>query len=209
MLATFYFLTIHMQVGKGFSPMLTGLAFLPFAIGIGVAAGWIGPALLSRTDGRAVMVTGLLTAAAAMGWLSLMTADTSPWLVLLPAQGVAGVGLGLVIVTTTLAGVAGVDAAESGVAAALVNTATQIGGALGLAVLVGIATAAGTGSAGFIAAAALYLLAAGVAVRAAISPTSGSAARGGRCRRSARARSRRRSPRRAPGTDARSPATGP
>ncbi|MGN9841309.1 MFS transporter [Nonomuraea sp. H19] len=141
MLATFYFLTLYMQVVKGYAPMLTGIAYLPFAIGIGVGAGALGPQLLRRSSHRTVIVTGTLVAALGMAWFGLLRPDQSALAVLLPAQLVAGVGLGLVTVAVTVVGVRGVAVRDSGIASGLINTSQQIGGAVGLAVLAALATA--------------------------------------------------------------------
>ncbi|MFI7453627.1 MFS transporter [Nonomuraea sp. NPDC049714] len=143
-LATFYFLTLYMQTIKHYSPMITGLAYLPFAIGIGLGSGVIGPQLQARTSTRTVLAIGLAVAAAAMGWFSLLTPDQNPLLVLLPAQLAGGIGLGIGFVAATIGGVQGVAPRDSGIASGLVNTSQQIGGALGLAVLAGIAVAATT-----------------------------------------------------------------
>ncbi|TKK91398.1 MFS transporter [Herbidospora galbida] len=143
-LATFYFLTLYMQTIKQYSPMITGLAYLPFAIGIGIGSGVIGPRLQARTSTRIVLATGMAVAAAAMGWFSLLTPDQNPLLVLLPAQLAGGIGLGIGFVAATIGGVQGVASRDSGIASGLVNTSQQIGGALGLAVLAGIAVTATT-----------------------------------------------------------------
>lgn len=142
MLATFYFLTLYMQVVKGYPPMLTGLAYLPFAVGIVIGSGVFGPQLLARTTGRNVTVQGMGLAAAGMAWFGLLTPEQNPFVALLPAQLVAGVGLGLGFVAITMAGVRGVPDRDTGIASGLINTSQQIGGALGLAVLVTVATAA-------------------------------------------------------------------
>ncbi|MFI6817731.1 MFS transporter [Nonomuraea sp. NPDC050328] len=144
-LATFYFLTLYMQTIKQYSPMVTGLAYLPFAIGIGIGSGLIGPRLQARAATRTVLVIGMAVAAAAMGWFSLLTPDQNPLLVLLPAQLAGGVGLGIGFVAATIGGVQGVAPRASGIASGLVNTSQQIGGAIGLAVLAGVAVAATTG----------------------------------------------------------------
>lgn len=141
MLATFYFLTLYMQEILGYEPMLTGIAYLPFAVGIGVAAGWVGPRMLAQSSLRTVAVSGMLLAATGMAWFGLLTPASNPWAVLLPAQLVAGVGLGLGFVTITIAGVHGVADRDAGVSSGLLNTSQQIGGALGLAVLAAVATA--------------------------------------------------------------------
>ncbi len=142
MFATFFFLTLYMQVVKAYSPMRTGVAYLPFALGIGLAAGGLGPRLVARFAERTVAVTGLLLAALGMAWLSSLAPDTGYAAVLLPAQFVAGLGLGLTMVTMTVVGVRGVGPRDSGIASGLVNTSQQIGGALGLAVLAAVASAA-------------------------------------------------------------------
>ncbi|WP_433257509.1 MFS transporter [Streptosporangium sp. CA-135522] len=141
-LATFYFLTLYMQTIKQYSPLITGLAYLPFAVGIGIGSGLVGPALQARTSTRTVLATGMAVAAAAMGWFALLTPDQNPLFVLLPAQLAGGVGLGIGFVGATIGGVQGVASRDSGIASGLVNTSQQIGGALGLAVLAGIAVAA-------------------------------------------------------------------
>ncbi|GII51919.1 MFS transporter [Planotetraspora thailandica] len=144
MFATFYFLTLYMQGTKGYGPLETGAAYLPFALGIGLGAGGLGPRLLGHLRERTVAVAGLALAAAGTAWLSALTPATAYAAVLLPAQFVAGVGLGLGFVTMTIAGVRGVADRDTGVASGLVNTSQQIGGALGLAVLAAVASAATT-----------------------------------------------------------------
>ncbi|MGA6162613.1 MFS transporter [Amycolatopsis magusensis] len=141
-LATFYFLTLYLQSVKHYPPMLTGLAYLPFALGIGLGSGVAGPRLQARTSTRVTLVLGLAVAAAAMGWFSLLTPDQHALSTLLPAQLVAGIGLGIGFVAVTISGVRGVAAQDSGIASGLVNTSQQIGGALGLATLAGIAVTA-------------------------------------------------------------------
>ena len=69
-LATFYFLTLYMQSIKQYPPMLTGLAYLPFALGIGLGSGVLGPRLQARTSTRTTVTAGLTVAAVAMGWFS-------------------------------------------------------------------------------------------------------------------------------------------
>ncbi|MEU4525713.1 hypothetical protein AB0F52_44180 [Amycolatopsis sp. NPDC024027] len=90
---------------------------------------------------RNTLAAGLIVAAVAMGWFSLLTPDQNPLAVLLPAQLVGGIGLGIGIVAATVGGVQGVAAEDTGVASGLVNTSQQIGGALGLAILASVATA--------------------------------------------------------------------
>ncbi|MFF4898584.1 MFS transporter [Streptomyces sp. NPDC001068] len=140
MLATFYFLTLYMQVVKGYAPMVTGVAYLPFALGMGIAGG-VGPQLLARLPERNVIALGLVVGIAAMVWFSFVAPGQNPWAALLPAQLVAGLGLGMVFVAVTIVSVRGVAPQATGAASGLVNTAQQIGGAVGLAGLAAAATA--------------------------------------------------------------------
>ncbi|GII77959.1 MFS transporter [Sphaerisporangium rufum] len=142
MFATFYFLTLYMQGVRGYGPLVTGVAYLPFALGIGLGSGAAGPRLLARLSERAVTLTGLVLAVAGMLWLAMLTPATPYAVVLLPGQLTAGIGLGLTFVTTVTAGVRGVAPGDTGAASGLVNTSQQIGGALGLAVLTAVAAAA-------------------------------------------------------------------
>lgn len=142
MLATYYFLSLYMQQVKGYPPMQTGLVYLPMALATVAGSGLLAPKLLERFSIRAVTILGFGLAAASMAWFGQLTADQNPWLVLIPAQVVSGVGVGLGFVTLTIAGVAGVAGHHTGTASSVVNTATQIGAAVGLAVLTTIATAA-------------------------------------------------------------------
>ncbi|MFD3590344.1 MFS transporter [Streptomyces sp. NPDC058683] len=141
MLATFYFLTLYMQIVKGYAPMVTGVAYLPFALGMGIAAGGLGPQLLAKMPERNVVALGLLIGVAGMVWFSFIEPGQSPWAALLPAQLVAGLGLGMVFVAVTIVSVRGVAPQATGAASGLVNTAQQIGGAIGLAALAAAATA--------------------------------------------------------------------
>ncbi|MFJ9641248.1 MFS transporter [Streptomyces sp. NPDC101178] len=140
MFATFYFLTLYMQIVKGYEPMITGLAYLPFAIGIGIAAGGVGPQLLAKVPERSVIAVGLVIGIAGMVWFSFLEPAQNAFAVLLPAQLVCGFGLGLVFVTVTIISVRGVSPEDTGIAAGLINTSQQIGGAVGLAILAATAS---------------------------------------------------------------------
>jgi EmrB/QacA subfamily drug resistance transporter len=139
MFAMFYFLTLYMQGVKGYSAMATGVAYLPFAVAVGLSAGALGPQLLKRLSVKVVTAIGLAFTAAGLVWFSQMSATSSYTTVLLPGMVVTGIGLGQVFVATTIAGVAGVRDEDTGVASGLVNISQEVGGALGLAVLATIA----------------------------------------------------------------------
>jgi EmrB/QacA subfamily drug resistance transporter len=137
-MGTFYVVTLHLQQVQDYSPLRTGLAWLPFALGIVLGAG-IAPKLLLRTAARGVAVAGGLVSASAAFWLSRIDVDTSYWLHLAPAMLLLAFGFGLGVMALTQAAVYGVDEDKAGIASALLNTAQQIGVALGLTVLAGVA----------------------------------------------------------------------
>lgn len=112
---------------------MAGLAFLPLTAATAIGVGVIGARLLPRMGPRPLIVFGLLIAAAGMGYLTLLQADT-PMVYpafLLPGQ----IAMGLVMMPAMSTATAGVAAADAGVASATVNAAQQIGGALGTALL--------------------------------------------------------------------------
>ncbi len=134
MFATFYFLTLYLQQVHGYSPVRTGLAYLPFSLGMGVAAG-VGTQLVTRLAPRLIAGPGLVVAALGMFWFSALEPG-SPYLThILPAMFITAVGLGVSFVPMTLGAVSKVRDQDAGIASALLNTTQQIGGALGLAAL--------------------------------------------------------------------------
>jgi EmrB/QacA subfamily drug resistance transporter len=138
-LAMFFFLTLYMQNVLGYSPIETGLAYLPVTVGAGAAAG-ITSQLVGRTGTRPVIVAGALIAAGGVYYLSRVPVDGSYLSDLLPGLLVMSLGLGAVFVAVTTAANAGVPADKAGLAAALLNASQQLGGALGLAIFSAIAT---------------------------------------------------------------------
>ncbi|WP_418606832.1 MFS transporter [Georgenia sp. SUBG003] len=138
-MGTFYVLTLHLQQVQQLSPLQTGAAWLPFAVGIVVGAG-LAPKLLLLFPPRYVAASGALLSAAAAFWLSMLSVDTSYWSHLAPAMFVLALGFGLDAIALTQAAVYRVDPGQAGIASALLNSAQQIGVALGLAILAGIAT---------------------------------------------------------------------
>ena len=138
-LAMFFFLTLYMQNVLGYSPIETGLAYLPVTVGAGAAAG-ITSQLVGRTGTRPVIVAGALIAAGGVYYLSGVPVDGSYVTDLLPGLLVMSIGLGAVFVAVTNAANSGVPADKAGLAAALLNASQQLGGALGLAIFSAIAT---------------------------------------------------------------------
>jgi EmrB/QacA subfamily drug resistance transporter len=140
--------TLYLQQALGYPPTITGLALLPFSLAA-IAGSFAGAWLTARLRARATMALGLATVAGAMLLLSdLPTQRHSglPWL--LAGVVIAGSGLTCASVASTAAGTAAVAAAEQGLASGLLNTAAQIGTALGIAALVTVAAARTTTLAG-------------------------------------------------------------
>jgi EmrB/QacA subfamily drug resistance transporter len=139
LLSMFFFLTLYMQNVLGYTPIQAGVAYLPFTVGVAVAAG-VSSQLLSRVGTRPVMVVGALMAAGGLYLLSRIPVEGHYLSDLFPGMMVVSVGLGAVFVAVTTAANAGVSADRAGLAAALLNASQQVGGALGLAIFTGIAT---------------------------------------------------------------------
>ncbi len=141
MLSMFYLLTLYMQIVRGYSAIHTGVAYLPFVVGVGIASGGIAPRLLARWPARAVTATGTVTFAGALAWDVVTLSPTSNYFeAMLPALFVAGLGTGCVFVACTATGMRGVSPADSGIAAGLVNTGLQLGASLGVSAMAAIAS---------------------------------------------------------------------
>jgi EmrB/QacA subfamily drug resistance transporter len=137
-MGTFYVITLYLQQVQQLSPLQAGLAWLPFALGLVIGAG-AAPKLLVRLAPRHVAAAGALLSAAAAFWFSTVGVETGYWLHLAPAMLVLALGFGLGIMALTQAAVYRVEPDEAGIASALLNTAQQLGVALGLAVLAAVA----------------------------------------------------------------------
>ncbi|WP_328912140.1 MULTISPECIES: MFS transporter [unclassified Streptomyces] len=136
----FYFASLYLQGVLGYSPVRTGLAFVPFSLGI--VAGTIVAARLIRLLGpRLPLVAGLALAAVGMAWFGLVSADGTFLGDFLGPSLVASVGLGVCLVANTTAATAGIPVHEAGLASGLLNACRQSGGSIGLAVLVTVADA--------------------------------------------------------------------
>ena len=139
--AIFFFLILWMQKVNGYSPVRSGLAFLPMTVLIGVGAG-IGSQLLSRVGPRPLLTGGPLLAGLGLITLGLRLESGSSYLgVVLPSLALVAIGMGFTFVALTSAAVAGVPEDDAGIASALLNAGQQIGGALGLAILTAVSTA--------------------------------------------------------------------
>jgi EmrB/QacA subfamily drug resistance transporter len=135
MFGSFFFLTQFVQEVLGFDPLAAGLSFLPMTAAL-FGTSRLAPRLVARFGPRPLMIVGLLPVVAAMAWLGQLTPGTSYFSGVLVPMLLLGGGMGLVFVPLTMASLAGVPAQHSGAAASMVNVMQQVGGALGLAILV-------------------------------------------------------------------------
>jgi EmrB/QacA subfamily drug resistance transporter len=138
-LAMFFFLTLYMQNVLGYSPIQTGLAYLPFCVAMAASAG-ISSQLLSRVGTRPVIVAGAIVTAGGLYWLSRIPVDGSYVADVLSGMLVVAFGGGGAFVGVATAANAGVPADKAGLAAALLTASQELGGALGLAIFTAVST---------------------------------------------------------------------
>jgi EmrB/QacA subfamily drug resistance transporter len=143
MLGTFLFLTYYFQGTLHYSALKTGFAFLPFSGGIIIGAG-LASRLLPRIGPRALMMVGLSLAAGGLVWFTRLGLDTTYLGLVLPAEVMVSLGMGMTFVPMSSTALVGVDPQDAGVASALVNTTQQVGGSLGTALLNTLAATAAT-----------------------------------------------------------------
>ena len=137
MFGMFFFLTQFLQDVLGFSPLRTGVAFLPMTIAL-FAVSRVAPRLIPRFGPKRLMVLGMLPVIAGMAWLSRVSPETSYWTGVLEPMLLFGIGMGIVFVPLTSVSLMGVRTEDSGAASSMVNVMQQVGGSLGLAVLVAV-----------------------------------------------------------------------
>ncbi|HEX7963004.1 MAG TPA: MFS transporter [Candidatus Saccharimonadales bacterium] len=143
MFSIFYFTSIYVQEILGFSPVRTGLAFLAVPITIAITA-TNAPRLIKKVGYKRILMVSPLIIATGMFILGHVPVHGDYFTHVLPGLVVMALGMGFTFVSTTVAATSGVPAREAGLASGLINTAQQLGGALGLAVLSGVAAASTT-----------------------------------------------------------------
>ncbi len=134
MFGMFFFLTLFIQTVLGYSAVQSGVAYLPFTAGIVTAAG-LASRLVARVGARPLILTGAAAAAGGMFWFSRLTQQAGYPGQLLGPMLVTSFGLGLLFVPLSLVALHNVEEQHAGVAASLLNTGQQVGGAIGLAAL--------------------------------------------------------------------------
>lgn len=136
-LSMFFLVVQYVQGVLGFGPLMAGVAFLPFSLGI-FATSRVTPALIGRVGPRAMMLAGTGTLALAYAWLSTIgTGDTYLAAVFGP-MALAGVSSALTFMPVTVIVLSGVEPEHAGSASGLLQTTQQLGGAVGVAVIVSV-----------------------------------------------------------------------
>jgi predicted MFS family arabinose efflux permease len=138
---TFLFLTYYLQQTLHYSALKTGLAFLPFSVGI-VAGATASSRLMLWLRPRLIMSVGLLMAVSGIFLFSRIGVHSNYWVLLLPAELITAFGMGMVFVPVNNTALVGVAPSDAGVASALINSTQQVGGSVGTALLNTIATTA-------------------------------------------------------------------
>jgi EmrB/QacA subfamily drug resistance transporter len=135
----FYFISLYMQQVLGYSAIKAGLSYLPLAIFIIVSAG-VASQLVTKVGFKPILVMGMVLIAVALVWFAQVPVDGDYVKNLLGPMILSAIGLGFAFVPVTIGAVSGVSQDDSGLASGLINTAQQVGGALGLSVLVAVAS---------------------------------------------------------------------
>ncbi|MFF3571649.1 MFS transporter [Nocardia jiangxiensis] len=142
MFAIFLFLTYYMQLTLNYSPIMTGVAFLPMVAAMIASSTTVPSLVLPRIGPKLVVSSGFLIAAVGMAWLTQIGLHTGYASHILPPLILLGLGLGGAMSTAFQSATAGVHHEDAGVASATINTSQQVGGSIGTALLSTIAASA-------------------------------------------------------------------
>ena len=140
----FLFLTYYLQATLGFSPVKTGVAFLPLVAALAATAQVSNQILLPRIGPKPIVPMGLLVSAAALFGLHLVGLHSSYASHVLPYLLVLGIGFGLSVAPAFSTGTLGLAPTDAGVGSATLNTAQQVGGSIGTSLLNTVAASAAT-----------------------------------------------------------------
>ena len=145
--AVFLFLTYYLQQNLGYSPLKTGLAFLPMTVMIVLTATTVQTRILHRTGARPLVMTGMTLGIIAMLVFTQLTPHAAYITHVLPALLLTGVGMGCIFAPAFSTATLGVNNSDAGIASAMVNTSQQVGGSVGTALL---STIFASSAAGFV-----------------------------------------------------------
>ncbi|MEV6851173.1 MFS transporter [Actinoplanes sp. NPDC051411] len=141
MTGVFFFLTQFLQNVLRYSPIRAGLAFIPLTLFLVIAVTISSKRLVGKVEDRLLITVGMLLCTGGMLWLASISASSDYFDVLWPML-LFGIGIGAASVVLTNVSVSGVDPQDAGAASGLVNVMQQLGGAVGLAVLISVYGAA-------------------------------------------------------------------
>ncbi len=174
MIGALLYLTFHLQIVLGMSPVYAGLASLPITAGIMITVP-LATRLLNQIGPRRQLIFGPVTAAVGVAYLSFITVDGGYWTHVFPGVLVMGIGMGFTFVPLQNLSLLGVAPHDAGAAAAAANAANQVGGSIGLAVVTtvyvavtGAASQPDSARAAVEGYSAVFLLASGFLVAAAV-----------------------------------------
>lgn len=139
LIAMFFFVTLYMQMVKGMSPFEAGAAWIPFSLTLGLFS-VITAKLIERVSAIPFLIAGALVAAAGTVAMAQLGPDTSYWAGIMPSMMLIASGFGLAFVPLLGVATTGVEERNAGIASGLLTSSQQIGGAVGIAVLVTIAS---------------------------------------------------------------------
>ncbi len=145
MFGIFLFLTYYLQTTLGYSPVVTGFAFLPMVVTLMISANVGQIVLMPRIGPKPLIGLGMLAAAAGMAWLTRLGVHSGYAAAILGPLLVTAAGLGLVIAPAVNTGTFGMAQSDAGVASATINVGQQLGGSIGTALLNTMAASATTG----------------------------------------------------------------
>jgi hypothetical protein len=144
MFGVFLFLNYYLQENLRYSPVMTGVAFLPMVGALMFSATICTTQLYPRIGAKILVFGGMAVGAAGMAWLTGITLTSSYAANILGPLLVIGLGMGAIFAPAMNAAVTGVQERDAGVASAMVNTSQQIGGSIGTALLNSLAASAAT-----------------------------------------------------------------
>src|SRR5262249_7884269 len=145
MFGVFFYVSLYVQQVLGYSPIQAGASFLPWTVLIILLAPQAGR-LSDKIGPRPLVVSGMVVLAASLFWFSHLGAQESFWS-LLPGMLLGGVGMSLAMAPTTAAAMSSVPPDKAGVGSAVLNSARQVGGSLGIAIMGAIVAASVTAGA--------------------------------------------------------------
>lgn len=137
-----YILSLYLQQVRGWSPLMTTLAFLPFAVML-IVTNHLSPALVGRFGAVQITIAGLVVAAFGLGLLAGLASDSSYLVDLMPGTLLVAVGMSLMFSGSAVLSMTNVPLSQAGLAGGVMNTAMELGPTVGLAVLMSVAATQG------------------------------------------------------------------